>query len=106
MRSGARFVSSATTACFVGRWAASCVRLAVCRSIAVRRGTSSARSVGEFEAHDDFLLIVAPEGTRSAATSGATFEVRDPVGNFLAGADQVTLVKDLTVKGAGQTLKR
>jgi protein PhnA len=33
-------------------------------------------------------------------------EVRDAVGNRLADGDQVTLIKDLTVKGAGQTLKR
>ena len=33
-------------------------------------------------------------------------EVRDAVGNVLADGDQVTLIKDLTVKGAGQTLKR
>lgn len=33
-------------------------------------------------------------------------EVRDAVGNLLADGDQVTLIKDLTVKGAGQTLKR
>ena len=32
--------------------------------------------------------------------------VRDAVGNVLADGDQVTLIKDLTVKGAGQTLKR
>ena len=32
--------------------------------------------------------------------------VRDAVGNLLADGDQVTLVKDLDVKGAGQTLKR
>jgi protein PhnA len=32
--------------------------------------------------------------------------VRDAVGNVLADGDQVTLVKDLAVKGAGQTLKR
>ena len=35
-----------------------------------------------------------------------TVEVRDSVGNLLADGDQVTLVKDLKVKGAGQTLKR
>ncbi|MDB5700173.1 MAG: alkylphosphonate utilization protein [Sphingomonadales bacterium] len=35
-----------------------------------------------------------------------TVEVRDSVGNLLADGDQVTLIKDLTVKGAGQTLKR
>ena len=33
-------------------------------------------------------------------------EVRDAVGNRLADGDQVTLIKDLTVKGAGQILKR
>lgn len=33
-------------------------------------------------------------------------EVRDAVGNLLADGDQVALIKDLTVKGAGQTLKR
>jgi protein PhnA len=33
-------------------------------------------------------------------------EVRDSVGNILSDGDQVTLIKDLTVKGAGQTLKR
>ncbi len=33
-------------------------------------------------------------------------EVRDAVGNLLADGDQVTLIKDLEVKGAGQTLTR
>lgn len=33
-------------------------------------------------------------------------EVRDAVGNVLEDGDQVTLIKDLDVKGAGQTLKR
>ena len=33
-------------------------------------------------------------------------EVRDAVGNLLADGDSVVLVKDLKVKGAGQTLKR
>ena len=33
-------------------------------------------------------------------------EVRDAVGNVLEDGDQVTLIKDLEVKGAGQTLKR
>lgn len=32
--------------------------------------------------------------------------VRDAVGNILADGDAVTLIKDLNVKGAGQTLKR
>tara|TARA_R110002072_G_scaffold294144_2_gene464024 strand:+ start:2675 stop:2980 length:306 start_codon:yes stop_codon:yes gene_type:complete len=33
-------------------------------------------------------------------------EVRDAVGNRLSDGDQVTLIKDLQVKGAGQTLKQ
>jgi len=38
--------------------------------------------------------------------ASAQVEVRDSVGNILADGDQVTLIKDLEVKGAGQTLKR
>jgi protein PhnA len=41
-----------------------------------------------------------------AAPASAGVEVRDSVGNLLADGDKVTLIKDLTVKGAGQTLKR
>lgn len=41
-----------------------------------------------------------------AALKPSGVEVRDAVGNLLADGDQVTLIKDLTVKGAGQTLKR
>jgi len=41
-----------------------------------------------------------------ARAAGEAVEVRDAVGNLLADGDQVTLVKDLEVKGAGQTLKR
>ncbi len=33
-------------------------------------------------------------------------EVRDSAGSLLADGDSVTLIKDLKVKGAGQTLKR
>ncbi|MEZ5680584.1 MAG: alkylphosphonate utilization protein [Erythrobacter sp.] len=33
-------------------------------------------------------------------------EVRDAVGNVLRDGDAVTLIKDLEVKGAGQTLKQ
>ncbi len=48
--------------------------------------------------------ISASEAREKAAGGGV--EVRDAVGNLLADGDQVTLIKDLTVKGAGQTLKR
>lgn len=47
----------------------------------------------------------AAEARERAATDGDV-EVRDAVGNILKDGDQVTLIKDLTVKGAGQTLKR
>jgi protein PhnA len=40
------------------------------------------------------------------ASAAEQVEVRDAVGNLLADGDQVTLIKDLDVKGAGQTLKR
>ena len=45
---------------------------------------------------------------RELAARGAepAVEVRDSVGNLLQDGDQVTLIKDLEVKGAGQTLKR
>jgi protein PhnA len=39
-------------------------------------------------------------------TPADTVEVRDANGNLLADGDQVTLIKDLDVKGAGQTLRR
>jgi protein PhnA len=42
----------------------------------------------------------------AALPTGGSVEVRDAVGNLLSDGDQVTLIKDLTVKGAGQTLKR
>jgi protein PhnA len=43
---------------------------------------------------------------KAAAAPSDTVEVRDAVGNLLADGDQVTLIKDLDVKGAGQTLRR
>jgi protein PhnA len=49
--------------------------------------------------------ISAADAAAKAGAEGAV-EVRDAVGNLLADGDQVTLIKDLTVKGAGQVLKR
>ncbi|MBO9575854.1 MAG: alkylphosphonate utilization protein [Sphingobium sp.] len=49
--------------------------------------------------------LPASELAAKRAAEGAV-EVRDAVGNLLADGDQVTLIKDLEVKGAGQTLKR
>jgi protein PhnA len=49
--------------------------------------------------------VVAADA-QQATYPDAGVVVRDSVGNVLADGDQVTLIKDLTVKGAGQTLKR
>ena len=49
---------------------------------------------------------ISAADARAADAGTETIEVRDSVGNLLADGDQVTLIKDLTVKGAGQTLKR
>jgi protein PhnA len=38
--------------------------------------------------------------------AASTIVVRDSVGNILTDGDAVVLVKDLDVKGAGQTLRR
>jgi len=67
-------------------------------------------------ADDDYVYDEASGEWISAAEARAkggaeagdsdTVVVRDAVGNELADGDQVTLIKDLTVKGAGQTLKR
>ncbi len=62
---------------------------------------------------DDYIYDEASGEWVPAGQAGATAAVaddgvvvRDAVGNVLADGDQVTLIKDLTVKGAGQTLKR
>lgn len=44
--------------------------------------------------------------SEAAAKAAMGVEVRDAAGNLLADGDSVTLIKDLKVKGAGQTLKR
>ena len=41
-----------------------------------------------------------------AVPAAGGVEVRDSVGNLLVDGDAVTLIKDLKVKGANQTLKR
>lgn len=43
---------------------------------------------------------------REAQDEPGAVVVRDAVGNVLADGDQVTLIKDLEVKGAGRTLKQ
>ena len=49
---------------------------------------------------------ISAAAAKTATEADGAVEVRDAVGNLLMDGDQVTLIKDLTVKGAGQTLKR
>jgi protein PhnA len=49
---------------------------------------------------------ISAADAKAATAQNDAVEVRDAVGNLLTDGDQVTLIKDLTVKGAGQTLKR
>ena len=58
----------------------------------------------EFDEEGGEWLPVSVLAAKRAAA--ATIEVRDAVGNVLADGDQVTLIKDLAVKGAGRTLKQ
>lgn len=45
-------------------------------------------------------------GPASEAAQLDTVEVRDAAGTLLADGDAVVLIKDLKVKGAGQTIKQ
>jgi protein PhnA len=49
--------------------------------------------------------LPAAEAARRAAAANQV-EVRDSAGNLLADGDSVITIKDLKVKGAGQTLRR
>ena len=51
---------------------------------------------------------ISPEeaAAKNVSDDDASLAVHDAVGNMLADGDSVTLIKDLKVKGAGQTLKR
>ena len=61
-------------------------------------------------ADDDYIYDEATgewlPAAEIAARAAAGSEVRDAAGNLLADGDSVVLVKDLKVKGAGQTLKQ
>ncbi|MDE0879053.1 MAG: alkylphosphonate utilization protein [Sphingomonas bacterium] len=56
------------------------------------------------EASGEWVSAAAAKADDDGADDAVV--IRDSVGNVLADGDQVTLIKDLTVKGAGQTLKR
>ncbi|WP_394664215.1 alkylphosphonate utilization protein [uncultured Sphingomonas sp.] len=58
------------------------------------------------EATGEWISAADAAAKAGAAGNDDAVEVRDSVGNLLSDGDQVTLIKDLTVKGAGQTLKR
>jgi protein PhnA len=64
------------------------------------------------DSNDDYVYDdatgewISASAAAASAQSPDTIEVRDAVGNLLADGDSVTLIKDLTVKGANQTLKR
>lgn len=47
-----------------------------------------------------------PASELAVAAGAGEFVVRDASGNVLANGDSVTLIKDLKVKGANQTLKQ
>lgn len=47
-----------------------------------------------------------PASEMAAASAPVRAEARDAAGNVLADGDSVVLIKDLKVKGAGQTLKQ
>ena len=57
-----------------------------------------------FDEESGEWMPASQQAAQQAASSAVV--VRDAVGNVLADGDQVTLIKDLDVKGAGQTLKR
>ena len=61
---------------------------------------------------DDFVYDettgewVSADEAAAMAEKAQQVEVRDAMGTLLSDGDSVTLIKDLKVKGAGQTLKR
>lgn len=58
------------------------------------------------EATGEWISAADAAAKAGGASDDDAVVVRDSVGNVLSDGDQVTLIKDLTVKGAGQTLKR
>ncbi len=60
--------------------------------------------------NDDYVYDEATgewrPASEMAATTAGDVVVRDASGNMLADGDSVALIKDLKVKGAGQTLKQ
>jgi len=67
---------------------------------------TDAATADEDYVYDEATGEWVPASQLAADGGGDAVEVRDAVGNVLADGDSVTLIKDLTVKGANQTLKR
>ncbi len=65
---------------------------------------------GMTDQNDDYVYDEATgewrPASEMAAAKAQAAEVRDASGNVLVDGDSVTLIKDLKVKGAGQTLKQ
>ena len=81
------------------------------RLVAVATNGHMMVAIDLIEAPDDWPPCILPSKlttllVRLLKDAEGAVEVRDAVGNLLADGDQVTLIKDLEVKGAGQTLKR
>lgn len=56
--------------------------------------------------YDDVTGEWRPASEMAEAALATAIEVRDAAGNILADGDSVSLIKDLKVKGANQTLKQ
>ena len=61
---------------------------------------------GDEYVYDEAMGEWRPASEVAAAAKSDRVEVRDAAGNILADGDSVTLIKDLKVKGANQTLKQ
>ena len=58
------------------------------------------------EESGEWISAGAMRAKQADAAKSGEVVVRDSIGNVLADGDQVTLIKDLEVKGAGQVLRR
>ena len=78
--------------------------------LGLRAGDPSGAPKGTAMADDDYIYDEATGEWRPAsdiaAEKAAGSVVRDASGTVLADGDSVVLIKDLKVKGAGQTLKQ
>lgn len=79
-------------------------RLTLARAAVLKRLMSSNDEDYVYDEASGEWLPASELAAREAAKAAGPV-VRDSVGNILADGDSVTLIKDLTVKGAGQTLK-